>query len=310
MSTVWASLVSDKRIRTAFTILMWVVVLLLLARVARQAWQGLQVYSLHPSPIPLLLSALMLVVAFLNGAWGWHLLLKAMGVDNAWQEDMTGWLMAQAAKYLPAGTVWYFGGRFIHGRRSGVDSATLSVALALEFGFLLTDALVLFALSAWLWPGIAGGGILSVLTVVVIVLGWLLIPRTVQSVTRLLDQRQVAIADAVRRIQAGRLRRLLFFYLLQWALIGQAFALLVGSVYPILWQQTLAIGGAFSLSAALGYLAIFIPGGWGVREGALTLLLEPFVPVGAMIAILARLWYTAIEGLCVLLGWIIRRIVR
>jgi uncharacterized membrane protein YbhN (UPF0104 family) len=46
-----------------------------------------------------------------------------------------------------------------------------------------------------------------------------------------------------------------------------------------------------------GYLAVFVPGGLGVREGLYALLLTAYVPppMAVAIAILCRLWLTACE---------------
>ena len=297
---------------TLLTIIAWCVVLVLLGRVIQRAWQGLQVYSLHLSFELLLISALLLVAAFLNGALGWHLLLRTMGVQHSWKKDMATWLVAQAAKYLPAGTVWYFGGRFLQGKRNGLDSATVSLALAMEFAFYLGGAFVLFGLSLGLWPDVAWGWQVSVGVLALSVLWWLLSPRLVRLACRWLHHQgdwRGDIAQPLQRMGGSGLRQLSLFYLLQWMLIGQAFWFLVASLYPVTPTRMLALGGVFSLSSALGYLVFLIPGGWGVREQALALLLGHFIPfpLGATVSILARLWYTIVEGVCMLLGWVIHR---
>ena len=48
---------------------------------------------------------------------------------------------------------------------------------------------------------------------------------------------------------------------------------------------------------AIGFLVFLTPGGLGVREGALALLLAPFLPspLPAVVALLARLWWTVAE---------------
>jgi hypothetical protein len=57
--------------------------------------------------------------------------------------------------------------------------------------------------------------------------------------------------------------------------------------------------GVFPLAYALGYLAVFSPGGWGVREGGITLLLSLILPtyLSVAVAILSRLMFTVTEAL-------------
>jgi uncharacterized membrane protein YbhN (UPF0104 family) len=55
--------------------------------------------------------------------------------------------------------------------------------------------------------------------------------------------------------------------------------------------------GALALASTLGVLAVFAPGGLGVREGVLVYLLSHIMPEGVsvVLSILTRLWMTVIE---------------
>lgn len=301
-----------RKYRTPLAVVVWGVAFTLLGRVAQGAWQGLQVQSLDLSLGRLAVSVFLLLVAFLNGGLGWHLLLRAMGAQGPLGRDIGAWLIAQATKYLPAGTVWYFGGRFLQGKQAGLDGTTVALALVLEFTFYLGGALALFGLSLGLWPGVPCGWQISVGTLGVICLYFLLAPSLLGLACRCLDHQsgwRGQIAQTLGRVQGRRLRWLALFYLFQWILIGTAFWCLVASIHPVGARQILALGGTFSLASALGYLVFPIPGGWGVREQALAFLLAGFIPasLAPLVSILARLWYTLAEGLCVLLALIMYR---
>jgi hypothetical protein len=58
--------------------------------------------------------------------------------------------------------------------------------------------------------------------------------------------------------------------------------------------------GAYAFSLNIGFLAIFTPGGIGVREGVLVFLLSSIfpLPVSTLISLLSRLWMTLGEVLC------------
>jgi uncharacterized membrane protein YbhN (UPF0104 family) len=71
----------------------------------------------------------------------------------------------------------------------------------------------------------------------------------------------------------------------------------VNSIVSVPWSQYLSLTAAFAFSYTLGFLAIFVPGGLGVREGILILLLSHYfpLPVATLISLFSRLWMTAVE---------------
>jgi uncharacterized membrane protein YbhN (UPF0104 family) len=61
----------------------------------------------------------------------------------------------------------------------------------------------------------------------------------------------------------------------------------------------------FNAAQIIGFLALFAPAGIGVREGVLSVGLQPLVGPGPAIVItgVCRLWQTAIELLLAGVGW-------
>ena len=96
--------------------------------------------------------------------------------------------------------------------------------------------------------------------------------------------------------------RWLGLYLPAWIGYGIAFGWLWSAfpaLPPVFWPAAVgSLAGAYFL----GYAAIFAPAGVGVREGALALLLAPWMgaPAAAVLAVIARLWMTLAELLPVL----------
>lgn len=71
-----------------------------------------------------------------------------------------------------------------------------------------------------------------------------------------------------------------------------------------LWKAT----GAFSGAMVLGFLAVIVPGGLGVREGVLVFLLSSSMPlpVTTLVALLYRLWFTLVEVVLFGISFLIR----
>ncbi len=90
---------------------------------------------------------------------------------------------------------------------------------------------------------------------------------------------------------------ILFVCVLSWVVGGVGFYFFVDSVSPVAPQYILFLTGALAISSTLGLVAIFAPGGLGVREGALVYLLSLMMatPTAVIVSILTRIWMTLIE---------------
>ncbi|MFO8015519.1 MAG: hypothetical protein R6U32_00280, partial [Candidatus Woesearchaeota archaeon] len=82
--------------------------------------------------------------------------------------------------------------------------------------------------------------------------------------------------------------KLLASYALNWGIIGASFFFVVKAFYPSAGYSELpAIVGGYSIVWVIGFLSFLTPGGLGVREGLLTLLLTHMGLVPVSIAVVA-----------------------
>jgi uncharacterized membrane protein YbhN (UPF0104 family) len=76
--------------------------------------------------------------------------------------------------------------------------------------------------------------------------------------------------------------------------------ILVGATLPTLSaEQIVTITSGFSLAWLAGFVAVFVPGGLGIREAGMVLVLEPIIGSASaiLIAILARVINLAVDAL-------------
>jgi hypothetical protein len=120
--------------------------------------------------------------------------------------------------------------------------------------------------------------------------------KGVNLMLRVLGRPTVALGLTV-----GKAARIVGWYFLSWIMFGAAFWLFVISVTGDRSINPLFLSGAYAVAYVLGFLAFFVPGGLGVREGLLSVLLSTAMPMGValLIAFLLRLLVTAIELVCV-----------
>ncbi len=254
-------------------------------------------WELHPGLM--LLASLALVALFFLDALGWHLILRALGADTDARSSIRTWLLSSLGRYLP-GAVWGYVGRIAMSTEQGIPAATTVLALYLET-LLLCGA----AISAGL-PAVAlamdfplGGGTVVLLAVL---LALLMHPRLLGLMRYLPGAIGRAFAAAALP-SARRMFAVYLYYVLFWAAFGGAFLAFVAALQPIPEGAALPIAASMGLSFAAGLVAVFAPGGIGVRESALYLLLLPYMPAPAclLVAIGSRIWIMAGEAISVAL---------
>lgn len=250
--------------------------------------------SLPPADWVLLLgSALLLLIAFLlaSRSWGW-MVRDLGGEDPGPIVSSRVVLLANLGRYLP-GKVWQIAGLAWLGRQAGVP-ATVSTSAGVLLQCFGLAAAALAALPALV---MASGDLQSLLLPGVI----LLILLAAVSTPRLLRRGLVPIFRLaklpVSEIPEGSPAfgpRWLGLHLLVWGMYGIAFLLLLRSIgvegHPLFFAST------FAAAYLAGYLALFAPAGFGVREGVLVALLRPEIGGAAVgVALLARVWITVVE---------------
>lgn len=86
---------------------------------------------------------------------------------------------------------------------------------------------------------------------------------------------------------------------LLWICQGFAFFLFVRSLAPVSLTDAPALTACYAFAWIVGFLSFLTPGGLGVREGLLGLLLAHYLPApeATLVALLCRLWMLSAESL-------------
>ena len=87
-------------------------------------------------------------------------------------------------------------------------------------------------------------------------------------------------------------------HVLLWGCQGLAFALFVRSFASVQWTDTGVIAACYAFAWIIGFLSFLTPGGLGIREGLLGLLLANYMPIeqATLAALLSRVWMLSAEG--------------
>jgi len=263
-------------------------------------------------PLSLVFSAIFLGLGFMLLVRIWTLVLAGTGEKLPYAAACKIWFASNLGKYLP-GKVWQILGMVYLAEERGIPKLkSLSTAVVAQF-FLVVSGLLLTAICFGLrwYPKLPGwGGFVQIVPAVLILicLVFILAPKTLESglnlLLHLLRREPVEF-----RFTTGKTIRYLFSYGFCWLLFGAGLLFFTAGLTEVnaafFWKAT----GAFSGALVLGFMAVIVPGGLGVREGVLAFLLSSSIPlpVATMVALLYRLWFTLIEVVLFGISFLIRK---
>jgi glycosyltransferase 2 family protein len=288
--------VGDRRIRA----LQWLLGLAIVGFAVRSLvrnWDELRAQPLEWSIDPgwIVLSALVvwLMYALLIAAWRRMLVAWGRGID-LWSASRI-WTVSSLGKYLP-GKVWAVAGMAVMAQRAGIGAGPATGSAVILQVLAIGTGAAVAALTGWgalreAYPG-AVTGLAALLAAAVAGVGLLLWPGLVERVVRVAAPHAGPV-----RPPAGALVFGIVANVVAWAGYGVALWLLARGLLPSARLGLLPAIAVFTASYLAGFLALFAPGGIGVREGVFILLLQGPIGIGAAtaLAIASRLLLTVTE---------------
>jgi uncharacterized membrane protein YbhN (UPF0104 family) len=281
--------------RVVAAILFFAVLIFFGIRVARD-WGAISGSwsSLHPNWSYVLLSGAIVLTSYVVLIETWRRTVAAWGSSIAWPTAARIWFVSNLGKYLP-GKVWQIGAMGVLAQQAGVSPvAAVGSSLVVNLVNLLAGALVVLVFGA---RGLAGPGLvpLTVLALIGAIATPWLIPWMLE-VAREVTGRDLPDAH----VPPSAIFLALVGCMLSWALYGAAFQLLAVGLFGASSGTTPSYIAAFTLSYLIGYLALFAPGGLGVRETVLAGLLVAagldVDPNATILVLFSRLWMTLLEA--------------
>jgi hypothetical protein len=255
---------------------------------------------IHSFPA-LIASFVVLFAGFIADAFSWRTILGRTGYPVSVRSSLAAVGLSSFAKYIP-GKVWALMGRagYVCERYTypltSVTSATVTWQFIILWLGLVLGAAGLYILDSpmlWSWP---------------VLLMWLgltiaIFSDAAQNLVQRLFARILRKEVVIPRLTIGSTIAALPWFAVTWGLMMASFHLLVLALTeaPVHWS----VGLGFPLSIIIGILAVFIPGGIGVREGVMVAYLAlAGIPLqeATAISIAARLWFLVGEVFIFVVG--------
>jgi glycosyltransferase 2 family protein len=246
---------------------------------------------------------------------GWHALLVHLALRRPLGATARVFCITQIAKYLP-GNVGHHVGRVALAKLSlGIPSASTAITIAQESALVCLAALLVGATSYLLQPTltlpapIAGVDFRAVLTMVIAV--GLLALALVNHVRNSEVRPNPALTWLFRITPSWpAVSAALPFYVATYLINGLAAFVIASAIMPVHLPDLALLTGAYALAWMVGFLVPGAPGGLGVRESALVLLLGNVYPADTVLAIslLSRLATVAADLIIFTAGTLLPRV--
>jgi uncharacterized membrane protein YbhN (UPF0104 family) len=257
------------------------------------AFRALKV-SLAIRPAWIAGSAAAVFVTYALQIEAWRLILAGWSQHLGFGAAARTWTVANLGRYVP-GKVWSVAGLVVLAQRAGVRaapaaaSAIVSQAITVGSGVAVVAAVAPHATSPL---RLAAAALAAAATVGVLV--W---PPTARWLGRLANA-----SAPIAPLRPGAALAAAALSAVAWLTYGGAFWLLARGLVASSALPLPLAAGVFALGYILGWLALFAPGGVGVRELVLVGLLTPFLGAGAALAVSvgSRVLLTVTEALSAL----------
>ncbi|HJU88972.1 MAG TPA: lysylphosphatidylglycerol synthase domain-containing protein [Gemmatimonadaceae bacterium] len=290
---------SDAKRKGALRALAWVLTLLAIVYLVRAVvrdWRALDLSLLRVRPLELLVSVALETAALAWGVSAWGRLIRTLtGTPVRLRTLLRVWWSASVARFVP-GKVWPFVAAAGGSATTGVSGPLLAATFGLHAALALITAGVVGVAALERTQGQLAGVALSVIALVIVLIG--IHPRLARGTVRLAE-RMLGREPREWRYRWRDGAALVAIHVTSWLVQGVALFLFVRAIVGIAPSALSQTVSATALSFAGGSLLSIAPAGIGVREAALAVMLEPYVPAGTatVVALAARLWSVAAEAL-------------
>ncbi|MFN8108980.1 MAG: hypothetical protein U0Y82_03925 [Thermoleophilia bacterium] len=260
-----------------------------------RGWSQVRSHDWHPDALPLTGCVVALVCFYLLSGAGYVATVEAIGSRRAPRRGvLAAWAVSLLGRYVP-GSVVMVVGRMELSRRLGVSRGVTVAAMAYEQVLSLAAAAAGGAVFVLVY-GRLGPAWLSWLVVLVPLALLALHPRVMAPVTAW-PVRAPARPPLPAVVPMRRVLGLVAAYAVAAVLLGLGTWLFVRGLGGVDAGGPGFVGSAFLFAVAVSLLAVVVPSGLGVRDGAFAVALTQHVPGGVAVALSvgSRLALTLVE---------------
>ena len=264
-------------------------------------------YDWSFNPGLMALSCLVFFAAYAILPWIWSKMLGYMGYRLRFFDAWHIYYIGNLGRYIP-GKIWAVAGMAYMAEKAGIPATAAATAAVFAQVYSLLSSFVFFLIFLiFNVTYFSGYGFIWIAPVFFVIAVIFMFPRNLEPVLNYVLKKfgREPVRIGITPLAA---LKIITFYLLSWSFFGTAFWILITAVVGSGQVNLLFASGVWATAYAIGFLAFFVPGGLGVREGIMGLFFMNVLPVSVSIVIagFSRLLVTIIEIICVIISFLRR----
>lgn len=281
----------SRRVRLAMQVGLVVLIFGFLVLTVVNQWSEIKSEGVHFKLGWLVPALLVLPFFFVISAFGWDLILRALGYPIGFGRAQVAWGQPLLARYVP-GSVLYVLGRVLLSERAGVPRRITIASIVYEQAISATSAMVVAAFFIISHPDLAHQplrfGVLVLIPVAIALLHPRVFGPLAERALRAFGREALPGVISLRGVIG-----LIAYYSLNWVVVAFGLYFVARSVTFIPFEDLLLVGSAQAIGYFAALVTLVAPAGLGIRDAAFAWALKAAVPgrsfaVGSLIAIAAR----------------------
>ncbi len=256
-------------------------------------WNELKQYTFSFDILYIIFFVVIIGLFYFIAPFIWDLSLRLVGQKLKYGKILKVWHSAQLVRYIP-GNVAFVLGRTEVGKKEGIPRTKNLIATSLELSLIVIACLTIFL--AYI---IFSATSTSYFIFILIPLGLIILHPKIFIPIINFGLKIIKRPKIESKIKYSKILILFIIVLVIQLIEGIAYAFLLKSIfnYNLTIISLLKFAAIYEGAWVIGFLSFLTPSGIGVREAALSLLLEPYMPLGIAIifSIFARICCIIIE---------------
>lgn len=281
----------SKRVRLGLQIGIAVLIFGFLVLTVIDQWSEIQAEGVHFHLGWLVPAIVLLPLFFVLSAFGWDLILRALGYPIGFGRAQVAWGQPLLARYVP-GSVLYVLGRVLLSERAGVPRRITIASIVYEQAISATSAIVVASYFVINHPDLEGQplrwAVVLLIPLAIVVLHPRVFGPLANKALAAFGREPLPAVVSLRDVVG-----LIVFYSLNWIVVAFALYFVARSVTFIPFEDVLLVGSAQAIGYFAALVTLVAPAGLGVRDAAFAWAVKAALPgrsfaVGSLISIVAR----------------------
>jgi uncharacterized membrane protein YbhN (UPF0104 family) len=291
---------SLKRLLSIVKILILFGVLFFILRYLIFNWNQFISLDIKLNYVYVILSFLVMQLAWITTAWSWGKTLEAFGHKLRYRDIFTIYFRSMVAKYVP-GKVWQLAASTYIAGRQGIPEGATIVSFIVGQAYSVLSGVTLIAAAVALGAMHKTGGgfaffrwssIPILIALLVLIIRPNISERFMNLALRIFKRQEISM-----NIRISTSFWLFFAFLIPWLIFGMAFWLLINALTPVPFNIYFTTTAILTAGTVVGFLAVFAPGGIGVKEASIAALIVSTTSLPAAFALAIGFGYRIVTSI-------------